>query len=191
MIRNMIGKTLLKNRYLAVSCVLLIFGTILGIVALKSLPEELFQEINTIVTKSQNNFLNIFIDQFVFSEILLLMVFLSGFSLLGHLTNGLTILLFGMVYGIKNSAAYSAFGSDYVSFAFIKFFIFYIFYMFLFLMMAESSLQQSQKLFIATFSKSDDKPHYHAKIQTVKFICFTVFSALFSALYAYLSILIR
>lgn len=190
MVKNRIGKTLLKNRYLTVSCLLLLFGTILGIVALKSLPEELFQKICILVTTQKSDFFHIFCDQFIFSEILLSAVFLSGFSLSGHLTNGTTVLLSGIIYGIKNSASYTVFGSDHVISALIEFFIFYLFYVYLFLTMAECSFQQTQKLFLSALKEKDEKTHYNAKSHAVKFICFTVLLALFSVLYAYLSLLI-
>ncbi len=190
MVKNVIGKTLLKNRYLAISCLLLLFGTILGIIAMKSFSEDLYQKVYIVVTKSEDSFFDIIINRFVFLEILLFMAFLSGFSILGHLTGGMTAIILGVVYGIKNAVSYSVLGSDYVIHAIIEFFVFYIFFVFFFLLMLESSFQQTQILFLSTFAENDDRPHYNAKSQSVKFICFTVISLLFLALYAYLTVLI-
>ncbi len=185
-----IRQTLRRNRYLLLAVSVLLLGTVIGVVALQNLPKELLEKVQTLSIMGKKDFKTIWWDRFAFSECVLFGLFISGFSLFGHGTASFLLLLYGMIYGVKNAVSYHFLGSGYLIPALAEFFSFLIFTVFCFLVMGENSFYSSELLRRIIQKKNDEKPHYNGKNQAVKLICFTVILAVFSALSSYLSLVL-
>ena len=97
--KKVIYENIYKNRFLIISCVVLIFGTIFGTSMLKIIPEEICENFYGFVSKQSSDLFNVFINRFSFPFIILLFLYFSGTSLLGMFSALAAIFINGFFYG--------------------------------------------------------------------------------------------
>ena len=176
--RKVIWNALYKNRFLILSCLMLILGTFFGTSMLKIIPEELSENLFGFVSKSSSEFINIFINRFSFPFIILFGIYLSGTCILGNFTAPAAIFINGFFFGFENALNFKFTGMDHVVSALVIFFTSAVFIDFILLIMSENSIYSSRQLSKCVSNKNDEKPHYNAKNLTVKFIGFTAVFAI-------------
>lgn len=172
--RKLIWDTFYKNRFLILSCVMLILGTFFGTSMLKMIPEELSENLFGFVSKQSSEFMNIFINMFSFPFIILFGIYLSGTCVLGNFTAPAVIFINGFFFGFKNSLNFKFLGMNHIVPVLVIFFTSAIFIDFILLIMSENSIYLSNQLLKCLSNINSEKPHYNAKNLTVKFIGFTV-----------------
>ncbi len=172
--------TLKKNRYLIISCAVLIAGIVFGTAVLKYLPNELCRSIYEITSKESENFYIGFIDKFTLPFIIITALYLSGFSAAGQVTAGIAVFSDGAIYGLKNAVNFSFGGTDFFVSALLEYFTFTVFIGFLLLIMSENAFASARKICVSLKSDAVEKPCYNAKNLTVKYIAFTAVFAVFS-----------
>ncbi|MBQ7124218.1 MAG: hypothetical protein IJO01_06365 [Oscillospiraceae bacterium] len=177
---------LLKNRFLILSCVVLILGTLFGTSVLKIIPEEVCGNLFIILSEKSESFMGCFLNKFCFSFVILLGIYLSGFSIIGTVLTFSTIFINGMVYGIQNGILYMFYSSDYILSGLLSYALSTLYFGFLIIIMAESSVFSSRRILDILKNKNTEKPHYNAKNQTVKFFTFTAIFMGISVFYAYI-----
>lgn len=171
-----------KNRVLILFCAVLVFGTIFGTSMLNFVPEEISENFYNFISKSNNNFSSVFINKFTFPFLMLFGIFLSGTSTLGNILSIFMILINGVIFGFENALNYKFSGTDYIVINMTNFFSGALFFNFIMIIMAENSFFSSKQLCKSINSSINEKPHYNAKKQYVKFITFTFVFAIFSAI---------
>ncbi len=176
--RKLIWDTFYKNRFLILSCLMLVLGTFFGTSMLKIIPEELSENLFGFVSKSSSEFINIFINRFSFPFIILFGIYLSGTCILGNFTAPAMIFINGFFFGFENALNFKFLGLNYAVSALVVFFTSAVFIDFIVLIMSENSICLSQQLLKCISNKNNEKPHYNAKNLTVKFISFTVIFAI-------------
>lgn len=176
--RKVIWNALYKNRFLILSCLMLILGTFFGTSMLKIIPEELSENLFGFVSKSSSEFINIFINRFSFPFIILFGIYLSGTCILGNFTAPAAIFINGFFFGFENALNFKFTGMDHTVSALVIFFTSAVFIDFILLIMSENSIYSSRQLSKCVSNKNDEKPHYNAKNLTVKFIGFTAVFAI-------------
>lgn len=177
---------LLKNRFLILSCVVLILGTLFGTSVLKIIPEEVCGNLFIIISEKSESFMGCFLNKFCFSFVILLGIYLSGFSIIGTVLTFSTIFINGMVYGIQNGILYMFYSSDYILSGLLSYALSTLYFGFLIIIMAESSVFSSRRILDILKNKNTEKTHYNAKNQTVKFFTFTAIFMGISVFYAYI-----
>lgn len=170
----------IKNRFLILICMMLIFGTFFGTSMLKYLPEETSRNIFNFISSDSESFFNAFIDRFSFPFIVLIGIYFSGSSIFGTFSAPFIIFIYGMLIGFENALKYSFFGADYIINGMILYFCGALYFGFIIITMAESSIFSSRKLIACLKVTNAEKPHYNAKKHTVKFFAFTVCFAVIS-----------
>ncbi len=173
-----------KNRFLILTCSMLILGTIFGTSMLKVMPDEFSRNLFEIVSKTSTDFMNIFINKFIFSFFILSGLFFSGTGIFGSFTVPFLILINGLLFGMENALNYNFSGMDYIFNSLINFSTSALFINFLLIIMSENSIFSSKQISKAVFENSNEKTHYNAKKITVKFITFTVIFTIISLISA-------
>ena len=176
--RKIIFETVYKNRFLILNCLMLFFGTIFGTSMLKIIPEELSGNLFGFVSKSSSDFINIFINRFSFPFIILTGIYFSGTGIFGSFTAPAMIFISGFFFGFENALNFKFLGMDYIVTALVIFFTSSVFLNFIILIMSENSVFSSLNLLKCVSDKTTEKPHYNAKNITVKFVTFTLVSAI-------------
>ena len=176
--RKTIIETVFKNRFLILSCLMLILGTLFGTCVLKIVPEEFSKNLFNFVSKSSLDFMNIFINRFSFPFIILIGIYLSGTGIFGSITAQVMLFINGFFFGFENALNFKFSGMDYVISALVIFFTSAVFLNFFLLIIAENSVYSSIYLLKCVLDRTSEKPHYNAKKITVKFISFTVIFAI-------------
>ena len=171
--RKLIWNALYKNRFLILSCLMLILGTFFGTSMLKIIPEEISGNLFECISKSTSDYINIFINRFSFPFIILFGIYLSGTGILGNFTASAVIFINGFFFGFENALNFKFSGMDHTVSALVIFFTSAVFIDFILLIMSENSIYLSRQLSKCVSNKNDEKPHYNAKKLTVKFISFT------------------
>lgn len=189
--RKIIFDSVYKNRFLILSCAVLIVGTIFGTSMLKFLPEEIGKNLFNFVSSKTESFSGGFLNRFCFPFMMLLGIYLAGFSTLGYITALAVIFINGAFFGFENGLHYMFSGTDHIMNALISYFTATVYFGFMLIIMAESSVFSSRIISNRIKNKNAESPHYNAKNQTVKFITFTVIFAIFAALSAYISIIVQ
>ncbi len=179
--------TIKKNRYLIISCVILIFGIIFGTIVLKYLPDELCKNLFEITSRKSEIFYIGFIDKFTLPFIVMTALYFSGFSAAGQVTAGIALFADGAIYGVRNAVNYSFVGADFLVTALLEYFTFTIYIGFLVLIMSENAFASARKVSLSLRPETTEKPYYNAKKFTVKYITFTAIFAVFSAFSAFIS----
>lgn len=168
-----------KNRYLLISCLMLSAGVLIGCYSVKIFPLMLKEKLFSIASFEAEDFLYSFADNFVFPFIALSALFLSGFSAAGHLTVSLEAILSGTYIGIKSSILLLNTNEIY-----LKFFVLYlIFVCFMAVILAESAFFTSSAILSSLKSSNAANMSYQAKYLSVKYIAFTLFSAVISLIF--------
>ena len=180
-----------KNRYLLLSCVVLLLGTVFGTSMLKIMSDEICRNIYIFISSDTDNLQNIFMNIFAFPFLTLILIFLSGTSFLGKITVPLMIFINGFVYGLKNAIFYSNSGADYITYDVISFFTSTLFFAFSLIIMSENSIVMSNMILEFIKKPNAEKPHYNAKKQYVKLATFTAVFVLISILSAQITLFIR
>lgn len=188
--RKIIFNMIYKNRFLILSCAVLIAGTIFGTSMLSFLPENISRNLFDFVSQEPKSFLNSFLNRFCFPFILLFGIYLAGFSALGYITSLTAVFINGAFFGFENGLNYMFLGFDYFVNNIISYFTATLYFGFMLIIMAESSAFLSKQIISKINNKNQEISHYNAKNQTVKFITFTLIFAIFSSISAYISIII-
>ena len=189
--KKVIYENIYKNRFLIISCVVLVFGTIFGTSMLKIIPEEICENFYGFVSKQSLDLFNVFINRFSLPFIILLFLYFSGTSLLGMFSALAAVFISGFFFGFENSINYKFSGMDYVINSLVIYFTSAVFMNFMIIVMAENSIFSSKQLHNIISNKNPEKSHYNAKKLSVKFITFTVFAALISLISAGFSLFIQ
>ncbi len=189
--RKFIFDLFYKNRYLILLSGVLIAGTIFGTSMLGFLPENMSQNLFGFLSRESTGFRQLFLNRFCFPFVIFISVYLCGFSIIGSFLIPAIIFIFGALYGFENALMYKFSGIDYITSAIISYFTAMLYFGFLLIILSESSVFLSRTITIQIKSKNEEKPHYNAKNQTVKFITFTLVFAIFSVFSAYISPIIQ
>lgn len=189
--RKLIFDTVYKNRFLILSCVVLIAGTFFGTSMLKYLPENICKNLYSFISQNPESFSTEFLNKFCFPFMILICIYLAGFSALGCITSLAAVFINGAFFGLENGLNYMFSGTDYIISGLISFFTAKLYFCFMLIIMAESTVFLSRRISEKLKNNSAEIPHYNAKNQTVKFITFTFAFAIFSAVSAYISMFIR
>lgn len=182
--RKVLFRNISENRFLIISCVMLILGSVFGVSMLRIIPEEIAKNYYMLITESGFEIFNLFINRFSFSFIILLCIFLSGTSILGIFSAPAAVFINGLFIGLLNALNYRYSGMDHIINSLILFFTSAVFNNFIIILMSENAFIYSSRLIDAVANKTAEKPHYNAKKLTVKFICFTVFMGFVSLISA-------
>ena len=178
--RKIVINALKKNKYLILICTVIVLGTFFGVSMLKFLPNEFEKNLFIFLSSEPKDIYNIIINKFAFPFIALFCLYFSGTSLIGNLTAIITMFLYGTVYGFQNGIFYAFGQNDHIFKEMISYFSGTVFFVFLLIIMAENSFFSSIRIKNAIKKTDQEKPHYDAKKQTVKFITFTVVFATIS-----------
>ncbi|MBE6899187.1 MAG: hypothetical protein E7479_00755 [Ruminococcaceae bacterium] len=178
--KKIVIDTVIKNRFLIIICIMLVFGTIFGTSMLGYLPEEICLNIFDFISSDSENFINDFINSFSFPFLILLGLYFSGSSILGTISVPFIIFIYGAFTGFENAVKYSILGADYIVNGMILYFCGALYFGFIIIVMAESSIFSSKKLKACIKDINAEKPHYNAKKQAVKFVGFTACFAIIS-----------
>ncbi|MBQ7875652.1 MAG: hypothetical protein IJ306_10965 [Oscillospiraceae bacterium] len=189
--RKLIFEVIYKNRFLILSCAVLIAGTIFGTSMLNYLPEEICKNLYAFISQDAKSFSAGFFNIFCFPFIMLLGIYLAGFSAFGYITSFIVIFINGVFFGFENGINYMFSGTDYIINGLISYFTATLYFGFMLVIMAGNSVFSSRRILSRIKNKDAEIPHYNAKNQTVKFIAFTVIFAVFSAISAYISMIIQ
>lgn len=189
--RKIIFNTVYKNRFLILSCAVLVAGTIFGTSMLGFLPEDMGKNIYDFVSQKPESFSAGFADKFCFPFIILLGIYLAGFSALGYATSLAAVFINGAFFGFENGIKYMFSGTDYIMDGAISYFTATVYFVFMLIIMAEGSVFSAKHILNKIKSNNAENTHYHAKKQTVKFIAFTLAIAFFSAFSAYISVILQ
>ncbi len=176
--RKIIVDTFIKNRFLILSCLMLVFGTLFGTSMLKIIPEELSSNLFNLISRTSSDFINVFINRFSFPFIILIGIYLSGTGIFGKFTSLVLLFIYGFFLGFEDAINFKFSGMDYIVSALVIFFTSAVFINFILLIMAENSIYSSRQLLKCLYDKTSEKPHYNTKKLTVKFISFTAISAI-------------
>ena len=131
--KKVIYENIYKNRFLIISCVVLVFGTIFGTSMLKIIPEEICENFYGFVSKQSSDLFNVFINRFSFPFIILLFLYFSGTSLLGMFPALAAVFISGFFFGFENALNFKFLGMDYIVTALVIFFTSSIFLNFIIL----------------------------------------------------------
>lgn len=183
--------TVLKNRFLILSCAVLILGTVFGTSMLKFLPEEVLKNLFGFLSNRPSDFMNEFINKLSFPLLILISLYFSGSGIFGSFTAPFLVFIYGAFYGFENSLNYMFYGADYIVSCMISFFTGTFFYGFAILLMSENSIFSSKSIMNCIKGKSEEKPHYNAKKQAVKLVAFTACFAIISVFSAFISLFVR
>lgn len=189
--KNKILSEIIKNRILICCCAVIIFGTIIGMILCDIIPEQMSENIRSFLKADKNSFSGRFFDVFSFPFTVLLMLYFCGFSLLGKINSFIILFIFGTVFGFGKSLDFSFSGAGFIFENVISFFTSAMYFIFFIIIMAESSVASSVAISKTVNGKTSEKPHYNAGKQSVKFITFTGFFLIISAISSYISILIQ
>lgn len=189
--RKLVFDTAYKNRFLILSCAVLIAGTFFGTSMLKYLPENICINLYNFISQNPESFSSEFLNKICFPFFMLISIYLAGFSALGCITSLAAIFINGAFFGFENGLNYIFSGTDYIINGLISYFTATLYFSFMLIIMAESSIFLSRRISEKLKSDRTEIPHYNAKKQTVKFITFTFVFAIFSAISTYISMFIR
>lgn len=167
-------------------CAVLVFGGIIGTSVLKILPENVIVNLFSFLNNENENFKSIFMNRFCFPAVILMVIYFSGFGLLGRFTALFAMFINGAFFAFENGLKYMFFGAEYFSKSMVSYFTATIFMFFLLLIMTENAICSSSLLNMIINNKNAEKPHFKAKKITVKFVAFTSAFAVFSAFSAYI-----
>ena len=181
--KKLIFNVVYKNRFMVISCIMLILGTLFGNSVLKIIPEEISENLFEFISKSTSDFINIFINRFSFPFIILIGIYLSGTGILGCFTAPAILFINGFFFGFENALNFKFLGMNYVVSALVVFFTSAVFIDFILLIMSENSIQSSLRLLNCVSNKNVEKTHYNTRNLTVKFISFTVIFVIICLIY--------
>lgn len=180
-----------KNRFLIISCAVLIMGTFFGTSMLGFIPEEIRANLFDFISGDSREFGSVFINRFTFPFFVLLCLFLSGTSIFGEILSIITIFINGLLFGFEKALYYNYCEADYIPEAIIIFFTSTLFFEFILITASENSFFSSKKIIRAIENKNAEKPHSLARNSVVKLIAFTVVFAVISAFSAYISVILQ
>lgn len=189
--RKFIFKAINKNSCIIFLCFLLIFGTFFGTVVQKYLPNNINSNLYLFISKESISFEKLFLDSFCFPFLLLILIYLSGFSITGEFTVPVLIFLNGAFYGFENALKYYNSGAENIIDSVISFITFIVISDYLLIVMSESSVFMSKTIKAKINNSQCHESHYNAKNNTVKFITFTFILVLFSIFSSYISPIIH
>lgn len=177
-------RNIYENRFLIISCAVLIFGTVFGMSMLKVIPAEITENYHKLISESNYEIINLFINRFSLSFMVIMCLYLSGTSVLGIFSAPAAVFLNGLFIGFQNAVNYKYSGMDHIINSLILFFTSTVFSNYFILIMSESALIYSGRLIDTVSGKTTEKAHYNAKKLTVKLIGFTVVLAVISMISA-------
>ncbi len=175
---------LYKNRFLILSCVMLILGTFFGMSMLRIIPKEISENLFGFISNSSSEFINIFLNRFSLPFIILTGIYFSGNSIFGSFAVPAIVFINGFLFGFENALNFKFSGMDYIILSLIIFFTSTVFIDFLLLIMSEVSVYSSRQIIKCLSDKNAEISHYNAKNITVKYIGFTVIIAVISIISA-------
>lgn len=180
-----------KNRVLILFCAVLIFGCFFGTSVLKVLPNEVCNNLFTIISYENSGFINEFTNRFCFPAVIITFVYLAGFSVFGRFTSVFAVFTYGVYFAFLNGINYMFSGVDYFIKSLVLYFTALLFFGFFLIIMAENAFYSSKTLFDSVGNNNAEKPHFKAKNLTVKYIGFTVVFGAFSAFSSYIFIILQ
>ena len=189
--KKLIFSDIYKNRFLILSCLMLISGTIFGTSMLRFLPEEVLENLYGFLSEQTENFPNEFINRFFFPFAVLMGLYFSGSGIFGRFTAPVLVFIYGSVFGLENSLKFMFSGADYLMDSMILFFSGTFFFGFSLLIMSENSIFSSKGIVSCIKGKNDGKPLYNAKKQAIKFAAFTACFIIISAFSAFITQFLR
>ena len=178
--------TIKQNRYLIISCLILIYGITIGTFLIKFIPNDLCKNIFDLISNNSVSVKTKFFDLFIMSFSVLALEFIFGMNLCGNLINNIILFFNGIIIGICKSLNFHFLGTDFIFNSAIEYFTYTVFVEFVIIIMSESALQFSKQL-RAEINQNTEKNGLKLKKYTVKFIAFTLITAIFSLLSAYIS----
>lgn len=189
--RKLIMNAVIKNRFLILSCLMLICGTFFGMGMIRYLPEEICKNIFNFISVFQKDYLNIFLNIFSFPFLILLALFFSGSCIFGNLTAPFLIFVFGAVEGFENSVVYMFLGENYIIYEMIYYLTGTVCFNYILIIMSENSLAAVKKLNYSIKETNSEKPYYNAKNQIVKFVAFTFVFVVISSFSAFIYVFVN
>ena len=189
--KKAVVENIIKNRFLILSCAMLIAGTFFGMSMLKIIPEEICVNLYNFISKTSDDLFNLFINKFSFPFLIMICLYFSGTSIFGVFSALLGIFINGFIFVLENSLKYEFIGINYIVNSTINFFTSAVFINLILVIMTENSIFYSRQLSDIICNKNSEKSHYNAKNMHVKFLTFTVILAIISFISACFSLFIQ